>query len=137
MKKLNQNDIQSTSSNYAQRKRLGNQGEQATIEHLQREGFHILDHNYYKKCGEIDIIARKDEVIAFVEVKLRSNHYFNTSEVINFSKQKKIIATARYYLLEHNLVDIVIRFDVALVSLAEGSSSISYIQNAFTQKSGF
>ena len=50
-----------------EKRRLGDFGEDLTCEYLQKKGYKILDRNYSKTFGEIDIIARKGEVISFVE----------------------------------------------------------------------
>ena len=48
---------------------IGNYGEEIATKYLQKNGFEILERNYLKKCGEIDIVARRTDKIHFVEVK--------------------------------------------------------------------
>ncbi len=118
---------------------FGNQGETFAVEWLTKNKYTILACNYRTKYGEIDIIAQQKEVIAFVEVKLRSCNYFNLSEVITYSKQKKIIATAQHYYL-HYLQDngpLILRFDVALLHKQNETFSLEYIPNAFTKQSNW
>ncbi len=125
----------SSNNNYfAYRKQLGCQGEQAVVENLTKRGYNILATNYQKKVGEIDIIAQKKEILAFVEVKLRTKQYFHTSRVITPSKQRKIIKTAQRFILERKLFDYVYRFDVALVGYKDNTFAITYIPNAFTKR---
>jgi putative endonuclease len=117
------------------RRKLGNTGELLVITHLEQDGYIIAAQNYQKKYGEIDIVARKDDVVAFVEVKLRKKKYFATSEVITPSKQRKIIATAKAFILEHKIYNALYRFDVALVTFDHNKQpDITYIPNAFTQR---
>jgi putative endonuclease len=118
---------------------LGDQGEAFTVEWLKKNKYTILACNYRTKYGEIDIIAQQKDVIAFIEVKLRSCNYFNLSEVITYSKQKKIIATAQHYYL-HYLQDkgpLILRFDVALLHTQNDAFSLEYIPNAFTKQSNW
>lgn len=61
--------MQQQSNKKLQNKTIGKQGEVITANFLKRKGFLILEMNYHKKWGEIDVIARKDNKIHFVEVK--------------------------------------------------------------------
>ena len=113
------------------KKNLGNRGELLVEKFLINQGFKIVDRNFSIRGGEIDIIAKKDVCISFIEVKTRTHQYFNTSEVITPSKQKKIILTAKYFIAQHQYSDISYRFDVALV---DGSTEkITYIEHAFLE----
>ena len=119
-------------SNSSNRSHLGKEGEEFVVANLQSRGYFILDCNYRKRFGEIDIIAKKGNVIAFVEVKARITKYFNLSEVINYSKQKKIILTAKHYVMSKGIKDKVLRFDIALVEKQNNAYNLNYIKNAFT-----
>ena len=55
--------------NRTKKRKLGDIGENIACEFLQRRGFELLDRNYLRKWGELDIVAKKDEVIHFIEVK--------------------------------------------------------------------
>lgn len=114
-------------------KLLGNAGETSVIHILEKKGFRILARNYTIRAGEIDIIATKDNLIVFVEVKTRTHITFALSQVITPSKQRKIIVTAKHFLLSNSSYDKVCRFDVALV---EGQN-IQYIPNAFQETRRF
>lgn len=113
------------------RSQIGIQGEETTSQFLIKQGFTIIERNFRIRGGEIDIIAIKKELLIFVEVKSRSTLYFNTSEVITKSKQKKIILAAKTFLARNQYIDKVCRFDVALVK--SYSSSITYLANAFSE----
>lgn len=119
------------------RRELGKKGEDLVAQYLQNKGYTISCMNYTVRCGEIDIIAQKDHVRIFVEVKLRTNAYFATSQVITRSKQRKIIATARRYNAEYSNVNhqYLYRFDVALLEKKGPDYEISYIRNAFAPES--
>lgn len=115
-----------------EQRRFGDEGEAKVAEYLQNEGYTICARNFHLRGGEIDIIARKKEVIAFVEVKTRKVEQFTLSEVVTFPKQRKIIRTARSYLFQHHVRDVVIRFDVALVTGDPAQAQVTYFPNAFT-----
>lgn len=112
------------------KKTVGDFGEDLVEEYLRNKGYDILDRNFRKPFGEIDIIARIDEIVVFVEVKTRKNKDFaNPSEAVTISKQQKIIKASQVYLMENDLTDSIIRFDVAEVIRVDGE--INYIENAF------
>ncbi len=114
---------------------LGFKGENIVSEYLKKDNFTILENNYRSKCGEIDIIAQKDDLIVFVEVKLRNNPKFSLSNLIPRSKQAKIIMTALNYLATHNITlqNNILRFDAALVEVINDKINLNYIKNAFTR----
>lgn len=117
-------------------KQRGKKGEQLVIQKLISNGFTIHAHNYTKPFGEIDIIAQKEDTLAFIEVKYRRNPLFDMAELISPSKQKKIVRTAQQYCAEKNIIDLVCRFDVALVTEDhESITHIDIIENAFTESS--
>ena len=115
-----------------QTKILGNNGESLVADWLTKHGAKILARNYQARVGEIDIIAVKDDVVAFVEVKTRNTNYIPLAQTVTLSKQKRLIKTAQKYILANQIRDKVIRFDIATVLWIEGKEySISYIKNAF------
>ena len=112
------------------KKTVGDFGEDLVEEYLRNKGYDILDRNFRKPFGEIDIIARIDEIVVFVEVKTRKNKDFaNPREAVTIPKQQKIIKASQAYLMENGLTDSIIRFDVAEVIRVDGE--INYIENAF------
>lgn len=66
-----------------EKRKLGNLGEDLACRFLMKHNFQIIDRNYLKKCGEIDIIAKKDSKIHFIEVKSVSGLPMQTSRIIN------------------------------------------------------
>ena len=112
------------------KKTVGDFGEDLVEEYLRNKGYDILDRNFRKSFGEIDIIASIDEIVVFVEVKTRKNKDFaNPREAVTISKQQKIIRASQAYLMESDLTDSIIRFDVAEVIRED--EEINYIENAF------
>jgi len=84
------------------RQNLGRWGEtQATI-YLETRGYKILERNVHTSYGEIDIIAQKDEVAIFVEVKTRRSYtYGYPEESITPIKQEHMVNASQAYLVEH------------------------------------
>lgn len=109
---------------------LGNWGETLVAQNLEQHGYTLLAKNYRYRTGEIDLIAKKNEYIIFVEVKTRKHTYFDLTDLITISKQRKIIATAHHFLATYDFDNKICRFDVALV---EQNNHITYIPNAFTE----
>lgn len=115
-----------------QTKQLGLDGEELVAKYLKKQGFTVIAKNYQTRVGEVDIIAQRDEFLVFVEVKTRRNPGFPIGCVITTSKQKKIIKTAKYFIVTRNVVDKVCRFDVATVIYGGPQGfEIDYIENAF------
>ena len=104
-------------------------GEVKAVEYLQRTGYKILKCNYRCRIGEIDIVARKDEYLVFIEVKYRVDDRKGTpGEAIDSRKQRVISRVAKHYLLTHGYtLEMPCRFDVVLIL----SEDICIIENAF------
>jgi len=110
----------------------GKEGELLVANHLEQQGYTIISHNYRKRFGEVDLIAKKNDTLVFVEVKWRNNPLIDPAELISASKQKKIISIAKQFLSQHTASDdIICRFDVALVEKNNNSTQLRYISNAF------
>jgi putative endonuclease len=113
-------------------KAAGNWGEDLVADFLKTRGFEVVMRNYQKKGGEIDIIARKDNIISFVEVKMRRNAHIDPTEAITPRKQTLLGRMAKCYLSDCDLYDAVVaRFDVAFVIVHDHTSTIEYLENAF------
>ena len=81
------------------RRAQGDAAEERACRHLGRSGFTIVERNYRTKGGEIDIVARKGDVLVFVEVRSREVPGFGTpEESVTPAKRRRIVAVARRYL---------------------------------------
>ena len=110
------------------RRSIGAQGEADARAFLQQKGAKILEANYRRPTGEIDIIARLGKTLLFVEVKRRSSlRYGRPAEAVDRQKQAHILRTAQLYLQENRLGDVPVRFDV--IEVLPGQ--IRHIENAF------
>jgi len=111
---------------------LGRVGEALVEEYLIKHGFTILERNFTRRYGEIDLIASTTDVLAFIEVKMRTHAHFDLTEVITLAKQKKIITVAKDYLAFHPHDMKSCRFDVALIDTS-AHNAIVYIEDAFRE----
>ena len=115
-----------------QRQSLGSWGEDLAVKYLRRRFYRILETNYRCRAGEIDIIARRGSIIAFVEVKTRRGHRCGSaSEAVTVRKQGQIIRAARWYLAA-NAGDLQPRFDVIAIDVDGDSHHLEHIVDAFT-----
>lgn len=113
-----------------EKRRIGDFGEDLAVSYMTNKGYEILCRNYLKPYGEIDIIALKDDIICFVEVKTRKSSQFSyPREAVNYHKQQRIIKASQMYMMENNINNYLIRFDV--VEVLTESRKINYIENAF------
>jgi putative endonuclease len=109
----------------------GNEGEQLAADFLAQKGFEIVERNYRYKRSEIDIIARIDNRLIFVEVKTRSSSDFgHPEEFVDSKKRKKILEGAEYYLYEADWKGNV-RYDIVSVKLFNDKSEVVHIEDAF------
>ncbi|MBQ0051083.1 MAG: YraN family protein [Treponema sp.] len=115
-------------------KAVGNAGEDKAAAYLESNNYSIITRNFRTRRGEIDIIATKDDVLVFVEVKtLPSGNTETLAKELNGRKQKRIIETAKFFLLKHRKYsNSKIRFDVAVVDMP-GLEPVYYISNAFSE----
>ncbi len=110
-------------------------GESYTTEYLVKNGYTILCRNYRKPCGEIDVIACKGDIIAFVEVKTRKLGSLQSGiEAVDYRKKGKIIKTADWYFAENGM-ELQPRYDIAEVTITPDNSMsvvrFEYYEDAF------
>jgi len=106
-------------------------GEDKACEYLKKLGFKILERNYRKTYGEIDIIAIDKDVLAFIEVKTRTSDQFGSPlESITPWKLKSLIKTAQYYKMTHKNLPESLRIDAVSVILSGNDvQNIELIRN--------
>lgn len=114
---------------------LGRWGEERAARYLTLRGWRILERNYACRMGEIDLIAERRGIIAFVEVKLRKSADFaQAREFVTRAKQERLRTTASLWLAEHDTPSQP-RFDVIEIYAPAGESTrfpkIHHIENAF------
>lgn len=120
------------------RRALGQLGEELAVQHLQRLGYIILERNYRCQYGEVDIIARDQERLAFVEVRTRRGTAFGTpEESVTPRKQERLATVARSYLQDKGYTDVDWGIDVVAVQLTPRGvlQRIELIRNAVMETS--
>ena len=118
------------------RRALGQLGEDIAVHHLQRLGYIILQRNYRCSQGEVDIIARDQDRLVFVEVRARRGSAFGTpKESVTARKQARLETVARNYLQEHGYSDIDWGIDVVAVQFTPRGTlqHIELIRNAIME----
>lgn len=121
----------------AERAALGALGERLASEHLERQGYRILERNFRCRMGEIDLIARRGNELVFAEVKLRKDaSHGEAREFVTAAKQRKLYLTAEYYLSARPWAqELQARFDVIEVYAPRGTEencSVCQLENAFS-----
>ncbi len=112
----------------------GKKGEDMVAAFLRKNGHTIIKRNYISRFGEIDIIAQKDALLLFVEVKTRrENSIVSPKEAVDSHKIRRMMLTAEDYLSKTQIADeLQPRFDVAEVLVkADNTYHLNYIKNAF------
>ena len=118
-----------------EKKELGKKGEEIAIRFLKKKGYRILERNYVCKMGEMDIVAREKDTLAFVEVKTRTTTAFGPPQLaVNLTKQMQLSKVALYFLKEKKLEDVKARFDVVAILLGPTGEEIELIKDAFDLK---
>lgn len=114
----------------------GRAGEEYVCGYLEKRGWKIAARNFRVKGGEIDIIAEKSGVIAFVEVKTRKFGSLSDGiEAVDAKKRKCVIRAADRYLEEFSDMAREVRFDAAVVTITTEEAprvlEMHYYENAF------
>lgn len=129
-----------TSKNYQKKhtnlmdtRKKGYQGEDIAANYLKRKGYQIVRKNFhFGRYGEIDLIAKKKEVIVFIEVKLRhSNKFGDPAYSVGYTKQAHLRRAAEGYIYVNKIRDTEFRFDVITIEMEHGLAKINHIENAF------
>jgi len=112
---------------------LGKAGEEAALRYLKKKKYKILARGFRLFRGEIDIIARDQNTLVFVEVKARSRQDFGLpEEAITPAKQRQIRKIAEGFLMRNHSENVECRFDVlSLVKTEKSTFKINHIKNAF------
>jgi putative endonuclease len=99
------------------RRALGSAGEEIACRELRRRGYEILARQFRTRRGEIDIVARHQGTMVFVEVKARAGPQFGGgAAAVTWRKQRRIARVALEFLARQGRVDVPCRFDVVVVT---------------------
>jgi putative endonuclease len=116
-----------------QNKPLGDRGERLAAEHLERAGWTVLARNFRVGRREVDLVARRGEVVAFIEVKTRAGlGYGHPLEAITALKRREIQRVAQVWVERHGREGDVYRYDaVSVLIIAGGEPTIEHVEDAW------
>jgi len=117
-----------------QKAERGKRAENAVARRLWWEGYRILERNYAVRGGEVDIIARRGDTVAFVEVRARQEgSEIAPKDTVGYGKQRRIDTAASAYVKAKRLEDVSLRYDIAEVWLDDRGrpKQIDIIEGAF------
>lgn len=127
----------------AKASQIGLEAEQLAAKYLEYKGYQVLERRYRSRLGEIDLIARQNACLVFVEVKYRKSlAEGRPSLAVNPAKQQRIRRTALQYLQQHGCQaaqnDVSCRFDVIELWQEKGRYRVHHYKNAFEgEQNGF
>jgi putative endonuclease len=127
--------------NMSKSKEIGNIGEKIAENYLKDKGYQILDKNYSSKSsrgplrGEVDIVAKKNDIISFIEVKTLQQiqgQPFSPEEKVGFGKQRKLVKTTESWLMKKkNPLNSKWQIDVIAIEVnSNKKSKINHFENA-------
>lgn len=116
-------------SDYLQHRR-GRKGERMAREFLEKKGWRVVEENYRYRRNEIDLIAQYDNLLVFVEVKLRQNATFGYPETfVDEQQAQRIAVAAEHYLYQTHWKEN-IRFDIVAITL-QPKLTVMHFEDAF------
>jgi len=110
---------------------FGKKGEQLAVDYLTNNGYKVVHRNYRYLKAEIDIIAKKGDILAIVEVKSRSSDYMQAiADTVTEKKIKLLVMAADHYIISKDL-DAEARFDIITIHRNGSIFNIEHLENAF------
>lgn len=112
---------------------LGPRGEAIAADFLVGAGWNIVHRNFRAGRKEVDLVVRRDGIVAFVEVKTRSSNRFGDPlDAITPRKQREVEEVARAWIERHGSDDDVYRFDAVAVRLQpDGAPRVEHLEDAW------
>ena len=110
---------------------VGSMGESIAAKYLHRKGYHIIENNYRTRYAEIDLIARKNNLLVFIEVKTRvGERYGSPEEAISHNKLYRLVKNAQAYIVRRSCMK-EYRIDAVCIVLDESNclKRISHHEN--------
>jgi putative endonuclease len=110
---------------------LGRAAEDLAVRHFTKQGFSVLARNYRYRRAEVDIIAQKNQLLIFAEVKARSNDQFGDPEAFVGGRQRALVRmAAEHYIIIHDW-NHAIRFDIVAVLKIDHQIQLAHFEDAF------
>lgn len=121
---------------FSEKRKIGNKGEDTVVHDLEQKGYSIIARNYLKKWGEIDIIATKEGILHFVEVKtVTKKGEWNPKENVHSDKLRRMARTIETFLAENgDRVPDEWHCDVACVYMEKDHTQIEYIEDIVIER---
>ena len=109
----------------------GMEGEQQAVAYLRREGYEILYRNYRYQRAEIDILAMRGSVLVVVEVKTRTDQFYEAlSDTVSKTKIGRLVRAADFFVRERGL-EVEVRFDIIQLTGTPGRYTVTHWEDAF------
>ncbi|MCX7769919.1 MAG: YraN family protein [Proteobacteria bacterium] len=104
--------------------------EDLAVDFLKNKGYKIIQRNFNCSFGEIDIIAEKNSILCFIEVKARTKDIFGTPlSAITLQKQKRMIRVAEFYCMKNKIADKPIRFEAIGIEVINNKPVFDHVEN--------
>ena len=116
------------------RQKVGHRAEEIAAAFLRAQGLEVLERNFRRRLGELDVVARQGEVLIIAEVRTRaSDLYGGAASSVDFRKQQRLVRAAAQLLQQRkDLAHLRVRFDVVSVSAIDSEDPrVDWIQHAF------
>jgi putative endonuclease len=110
---------------------LGKKGEELATDFLLKNGYEIIIRNYTYQKAEVDIIAKKENVLAIIEVKTRTSSNFGDPQEFLKPKQIQRIIKAVDFFVNDNEINTEVRFDIIAIVLNKKGMSLEHLEDAF------
>ena len=110
---------------------LGKKGENLAVDFLLKHGYDILERNFSFQKAEVDIISKKEDILAIVEVKTRSTSAFGNPQDFLKPKQIQRIVKAVDHYVSSNELDVEVRFDIIAIVKNGNQFDIEHLENAY------
>jgi len=116
----------------AARQEFGEVGEKVAERWLRQRGWRVLQRRFRNGHRDIDLVAERDGLVAFVEVKARRrNDFGDPVEAVDWRKQRELVRSATVWIDRHGRPNESYRFDVIGVLVDGNSVRVKHIENAF------
>lgn len=115
----------------AEHNELGERGEEIAVRFLNDIGMTVLERNWRKHKTEVDIIAKEDDMLVFIEVKTRGTDFFGQPETFVNRKKQLMMAEAVEYYLEQTGLELEVRYDIIAVIIEQDKEIVMHIIDAF------
>ena len=111
-----------------ERHKDGLAGEEQAIAYLKTKGWHVVAHRFRIGRAELDLVARRGRLVAFVEVKVRRGEGFGTPfEAVTGQKRREMVKVARGWIDRHGQLGDIYRFDC----IGLQNNKLEHLEDAF------